>query len=237
MLTPRLRWLLWILALSLWLAVWLFPESNQVTRLMGLLLLAAVWIGLIGLLWKWRPWRVALLCISAAGVLFLAWPGRTSREPDTLRAAYLRGLARYNGTHYSWGGESPKGIDCSGLMRRGMIDGLCIEGFRRFEPALVRQSIDLWWHDCTAKELKDGYYNLTIPVLTTPSINVLDQFRILPGDMAVTDSGVHVMAYLGGNRWIEADPGIGRVVTLTAPEPHSVWFTGPMKIVRWRVLE
>jgi len=237
MFTPRLRWLLWIATSVLWLAVWLFPESTRLTRLAGVILLAAAWMGFIGLSWKWRAWRAALLGISAAGVLFLLWPGHASHDPGALRAADLHGLARYGGTHYFWGGESPKGIDCSGLMRRGMIDGLFIQGCRRFEPALVRQSLDLWWHDCTAKELMDGYYNLTVPVLTTRSLNVLDHSRILPGDMAVTDSGVHVMAYVGDNRWIEADPGIGRVVTLTAPTPSNIWLSGPMKIVRWRVLE
>jgi cell wall-associated NlpC family hydrolase len=237
MFTSRLRWLLWLAAVVLWLAVWLFPESNGMTRLAGVILLAVVWLGSVALVWKRRPWRVTLLCMSAAAALFLLWPGTITHEPEKLRAAYLRGMARYGGSHYFWGGESPKGIDCSGLMRRGMIDGLFIEGCRRIEPALVRYSIDLWRHDCTAKELMDGYYNLTIPVLTTPSINVLDHSRILPGDMAVTDSGVHVMAYMGENRWIEADPGVGRVVTLTAPEPHSMWFAGPMKIVRWRVLQ
>src|SRR5579862_7855865 len=207
------------------------------TRSMGLFLFAAVWIGLIALFWKWRSWRLALLGVSAAGALFLAWPSRISPQPDTLRAAYLHALARYDGTHYSWGGESPKGIDCSGLMRRGMIDGLFIEGCRRLYPALVRQSLELWWHDCTARGLKDGYYNLTAPVLTTPSLNALNHSRIRAGDMAVTNSGVHVMVYVGENRWIEADPGVGRVVILTVPEPRKLWLSGPMKIVRWRVLE
>ena len=122
-------------------------------------------------------------------------------------------------------------------MRRGMIDGLFIEGSRRLDPAMLRQSFDLWWHDCTANELKDGFRNLTVPVLATPSLNVLDHSRILPGDMAVTDSGAHVLAYVGDHRWIEADPYVGRVITVTAPAPGNVWFTGPMKIVRWHALE
>ena len=107
MLTPRLRWLLWIAALVLWVAVWLFPISNRLTQLAGLVLLVAVWSGLILLIWKWRAGRVALLGISAAGALFLAWPAGASRKPDALRTADLDGLVRYEGTHYYWGGESP----------------------------------------------------------------------------------------------------------------------------------
>ena len=38
MLTTRLRWLLWTAAAVLWLAVWLFPVSTGLTRMMGLIL-------------------------------------------------------------------------------------------------------------------------------------------------------------------------------------------------------
>lgn len=237
MFTPRLRRLLWIAGAVLWLAVWLFPVSNRTTRLAGVILLVAVWIGLLAFVWKHRRWRMALLCLGAAVALFLVCPGQASHEPEILRAAYLRSLTRYSGVHYFWGGESPKGIDCSGLMRRGMVDGLCLEGCRRLDPGLVRQSIDLWWHDCTANDLMEGYHDLTAPVLTTPSLNALDHSRILPGDMAVTDSGLHILAYLGDHRWIEADPNYGLVVTVTVPAPGNVWFEAPMKIVRWRLLQ
>ncbi len=44
------------------------------------------------------------------------------------------------------------------------------------------------------------------------------------------------MAYLGDNRWIEADPGIGRVVIVLVPSSDNGWFRTPMKIVRWNVL-
>jgi hypothetical protein len=237
MFTPRLCRLLWIAALTLWLGVWLFPVSTGLTRLAGVVLLGVVWSGVIALVWKRRAWRFALLGITAIAVLFVVWPSKTSAPPETLRTAYLRGLARYSGTSYYWGGESPKGIDCSGLMRRGMIDSLCLEGIQYCQPALIRQAIDLWWHDCTANDFMNGYRGLTAPVLATPSLNVLDHSRIRPGDMAVTANGVHILAYTGENRWIEADPNVGRVITLTAPIPENPWLSEPMKIVRWKWLE
>ena len=237
MLTARTRWLFWVAGVVLWLAVWLFPVSTGLTRLAGLILFPIVWVGLIALLWRHRAWRAVLLGITGAVSLFLVWPTKAAPDRAMLRAAYLRGMARYTGTHYYWGGESPKGIDCSGLMRRGMIDGLCLEGCRHLNPAIVRQAFDLWWHDCTAKDFMQGYRGLTTPVLTTPSFNALDYSRIAPGDMAVTDSGLHILAYAGEQRWIEADPDAGRVVTVAAPAPGNDWFTGPMKIVRWRLLE
>jgi cell wall-associated NlpC family hydrolase len=38
-----------------------------------------------------------------------------------------------------------------------------------------------------------------------------DAQDLRPGDLAVTTSGSHVLAYLGQNQWIEADPDIMRV--------------------------
>lgn len=236
-LTTRLRWLLWIAAAVLWLSVWLFPVSTGLTRMTGLILFPIVWFGLIALTWRLRVWRAVLLGVTVLVSLFLAWPAKAAPDREMLRAAYLRGMARYTGTSYYWGGESPKGIDCSGLMRRGMIDGLCLEGCRHLNPAMVRLAFDLWWHDCTARDLMDGYRGFTSSVLTAPSINALDHSRIMPGDMAVTDSGLHILAYVGNQQWIEADPNFRRVVTVLAPAPGNVWFTGPTKIVRWRLLE
>ena len=39
-----------------------------------------------------------------------------------------------------------------------------------------------------------------------------DSSRLRPGDLAVTEDGVHVMAFLGDQRWIEADPDAKRVL-------------------------
>ena len=77
---------------------------------------------------------------------------------------------------------------------------------------------------------------MTVHALDTPSINRLDHSRILPGDLAVTASGVHIMAYLGSNTWIEADPGAGRVITVLAPCETNAWFLEPMKVMRWSIL-
>jgi cell wall-associated NlpC family hydrolase len=138
---------------------------------------------------------------------------------------------------YYWGGESGHGIDCSGLIRRGLIDALFWRGLRTCDAALVRGALDLWWHDCSASNLGEQQGGITAAVLETPSINALDHARISPGDLAVTKNGIHIMAYLGANRWIEADPLAGRVLTVTAPSQENGWFDTPMRIVRWSLLQ
>jgi len=226
---------LWLGAVVVFFAICVFPVSNRLTRALGLILFVGVWLGLIGLQWRRLRVRFALLGVTCLVALFLVVP--SSREPDLglLRSDYVAGLRRYEGTRYFWGGESPMGIDCSGLIRRGLVDAVFLRGFRTLDPALVRHALRLWWHDTTASALADGHGALTTPVLRVASLNQLDHSKVRPGDLAVTVSGIHILAYLGNHRWIEADPLVGRVITLTAPADES-WLTTPMNIVRWSIL-
>ncbi len=233
-LTTRLRWLLWLVVVSLLVGVWSFPVSSGFTRASGAWLFLVVWFGLVALVWRGRIARFAMLGITAMAAIFLLLPGRTQRDEAALRSGYVAGLLRYEGDQYFWGGESPRGIDCSGLIRRGLIDSLFLRGVRTLDPGLVRHALWLWWNDCTARELGEGH-GMTTPLLETPSINALDHARISPGDIAVTANGIHIIAYLGGNRWIEADPDQQRVLTVTVPSENG-WFHQPMKIVRWDIL-
>jgi hypothetical protein len=235
-LTRRLLWLLWVAAIASFLGVWLAPVSNRITRFGGVLLLLVCWFGLLSLTWRHHRIRIGLLVITGLAAGFLIMPAPTRLASQTLRQDYLVGLRRYTGVTYYWGGESFKGIDCSGLIRRGLIDSAFCRGVWSLNPELVRYAIWLWWHDCSASDLGEEHLHMTVHVLDTPSINRLDHSRILPGDLAVTASGVHIMAYLGSNTWIEADPGAARVITVSAPCETNAWFLEPMKIMRWSIL-
>lgn len=232
-----MRWLLWLAAVVFFLALALFPVSYRITRLTSVALGLAVWFGLIGLLWKQKLLRFSLLVLTLLANGLLMMPSRTNPPADVLRAKYISALKRYEGVPYYWGGETARGIDCSGLIRKGLIDALLSCGISTHDAGLVRQAISLWWHDCTASALGDEHRGLTTRVVDTPSVNVLDHARILPGDLAVTQSGVHIMAFLGNDLWIEADPDAGKVITLTAPAPGNGWFQVPMNIVRWSILK
>ncbi len=63
----------------------------------------------------------------------------------------------------------------------------------------------------------------------------LDQ--LAPGDIAVTPDGVHVLAYLGDGEWMEADPGLGKVIRARVPADDNPWFKAPVQVLRWRELE
>jgi len=114
---------------------------------------------------------------------------------------------------------------------------LFLRGLRNLSPDLVRRSIWLWWHDTTAKEIGQLHAGQTVHLLDAASINALDDARLLPGDLAVTRDGVHIMAYIGEHTWIEADPGVGRVIRVKTPANDNGWFDVPVRIVRWGILK
>ncbi|HWB02811.1 MAG TPA: NlpC/P60 family protein [Verrucomicrobiales bacterium] len=230
-------WILWTLALVQLIAgALVYPVSSGITRAGGAALFILVWFGLAALCWKTKMIRYLWLGLTLLAGGFLLWPGRGAGDVEALRSDYTAAMRRYDGVKYVWGGESPLGIDCSGLIRRGLIDAMFCRGIRTLNPHLVRQALALWWKDCSARDLGDGTRGITVPVMKVKNLNELDHAQLRPGDLAVTSSGVHILAYLGNLKWLEADPGAEKVLTLTAPDPNNLWFKGEMKIVRWRIL-
>jgi hypothetical protein len=229
--------LLWLCGLLLLVAVALYPVSNRMTKVAGLALASGVWIGAIALFWRHASLRMAFLGLTAAAAALLLLPGRALPATETLRADYVSGLQRYEGSRYVWGGENVLGIDCSGLVRRGFIDALLTRGVRTFHPGLTRQAFSLWWNDCTAATLGKGEAPLTQAIVEAASINTLDHTSLLAGDLAVTKDGLHILGYLGDSTWLEADPIVNRVIRVRAPSAENVWLKGPVRIVRWRALQ
>jgi hypothetical protein len=229
----RPSWLLWLCGLFCLIAICVFPVSTRLTRATGLVLVCSLWIGALVLLWRKVPARVVLLAITSAAVGFLLLPDREFPKADVLRTDYLTALQRYEGTRYIWGGENSRGIDCSGLVRRSWIEALLTRGVLDFNPTLARKGLSLWWNDCTAAALGRATPGLTEAVTETPSLNALDHRGIERGDLATTSNGVHVLAYLGDEVWIEADPVMKRVIRINARTSDSVWLHSPVKVVRW----
>ena len=233
--TTKRRWLLWFGGMTLWLTLIIQPENRGILRLAALALFLSVYAGGIALAWPKRPLRISLIALAIVLVVPFLLPGR---NPDAarLREAYTQSLAAYEGTTYSWGGENRFGIDCSGLVRRGFISACVKEGLRTANGSLLRQACDLWWHDASAKAMGEEYRGETVLLLDTPSINQLDHARLLPGDIAVTENGVHTLVYIGDNRWMQADPGRGRASYEHVPVKDSGWFSTPVHILRWKLL-
>jgi cell wall-associated NlpC family hydrolase len=168
-------------------------------------------------------------------LLLLIAPAR-ERDVEDLRRRYGVALRAYAGTAYVWGGEGRLGIDCSGLVRRALIDACLESAWTRRDPGALRQAIGMWWHDQSAAAIGQGEAGTTVRLFRSGRVAGLSEVQALkPGDLAVLGGGSHVMAYLGRSSWIEADPGEGKVVVLVSGQPNS-WLGMPAQLVRWRIL-
>ncbi len=227
----RLRCVAWFLSV----VILIQPLGYTLARSATLLLLISVWTGGLYFGWQRLPVRIVMLAIASFVSLLLILPARPV-DTTSLRAEYLRAMQGYEGTPYVWGGENRFGIDCSGLVREGLIQANFQQGITTFNPALMRQGLAMWWFDLSAKALRDGERGWTSRLFEAESINQIDRTKLLPGDLAATTDGVHILAYIGDKNWIEADPGLLRVMTVSIPARVNNWFKVPVYILRWRQL-
>ena len=73
-----------------------------------------------------------------------------SGDETRLRQALVDAALLYRGTHYRWGGKSPMGIDCSGLVSMAYM--LC--GILIYRDADIREGFPI--HEITLDDLKPG---------------------------------------------------------------------------------
>lgn len=233
----RVYWSVWGILLALFVGWALYTPVPFTYLKYAAVAALLVLVGGISFGIKYGRWFGALLCIGL--VALLIWPAPRVNS-GSLRARYVMALKSYRETPYVWGGENGRGIDCSGLMRRSMEDALLAEGWERKAPALWREAAFIWWRDCAAKDMPKGYAGRIAPLFKAPSLNTLDVKRVEAGDLAVTQSGVHVLAYVGDDTWIQADPNLangGNKVIETPVGSRNGWMNMPVVICRWKNLE
>jgi|UniRef100_UPI003783E963 cell wall-associated NlpC family hydrolase len=228
---------LWCLALVAMAVIAFQPEANRASRLNTVGLVLGLLVTCVACLWSKRRARMA--CLAGLGALasLVAWPWSIHTPIQTLRSSYVERLQTYEGCLYYWGGESHRGIDCSGLIRRGLIDACFYSGVANADLGLIQHGLTLWWNDTSAKALGEEHQGLTKHLFDGPDLKTLDHKKLQAGDIAVTDDGVHIMAYLGDETWIEADPGKLKVIKIHAPTTTNGWFLHPIKILRWSLLQ
>jgi hypothetical protein len=200
--------------------------------LLGLLLLVSG----ISLGFKHGKWFG--LSVVLGLLIVTLWAAQPSRAPD-LQSSFVTSLLAYRETPYVWGGENGRGIDCSGLIRRAMINALLAQGWKTHDPSLWREAAFIWWNDCSANEMKNGYSGRIQPIFETRSLNSLNESQLKTGDIAVLKSGVHVLAYVGKGTWIQADPNLanggGKVIETSVPSRNG-WFGQRVIMCRWEIL-
>jgi hypothetical protein len=211
------------------------PVHSMGFNLIHLGLALAAWSGATILGWKWNGLRMVMLGVPQLLMVLFLLPGKEI-EVGELRDDYVKRMADFEGTQYSWGGESARGIDCSGLPRRAYRDALLSYGARHLSGSALRAWAEQWWFDASAKALGEGYRDYTELVGVEGTIREMNYERLMPGDLAVTNGGAHILAYAGDGKWIQADPGIGSVATLDGRKDKNGWFTVPVTTHRWSLL-
>ncbi len=197
--------------------------------------LGLAWSGLLVVSWSSGKARIAAMALPLLALLPLLLPGKPL-DRGKLREDYLQGMKDLSGTPYLWGGESARGIDCSGLPRRALRDALRKQALAGNGNA-ARLWLEQWWFDTGASAMKDGYRSFTRPAGIAGKMTGLETALLEPGDLAVTDDGRHVMAYLGGGDWIQADPGAGKVFTGKSGPGENPWSASRVSIRRWALLD
>lgn len=236
--TPRLRRLLillTLLSLTVVLVVPLNPVASRFQQFVQLGAAAAAWLGLLLLAWRRKGLRISLMALPLLlAVLGLALPARRLDAAE-LRAEYVAGLRKFESVPYFWGGESPQGIDCSGLPRRALRNALLSSALHHADAGALRLFAGQWFRDTSALAMSEGYRGFTRPLGIRGRIATMDYSQLQPGDLAVTEGGAHVIVFLGGELWIQADPGLGHVATLNGRQDHNSWFQHPVTLHRWTV--
>lgn len=234
----RIKVIAWGALLVLCMVLTLVPNQDGALRRLLVGSVFVTWATGLFLFWQMLLTRVLFLLplVGALGLALL--PYRNPNGGERMQRAYTTALKRYDGVPYRWGGESIRGIDCSGLIRAAMIDTCFSEGWKTQDLGLLRAGTALWWYDATAKEIGRGYSGRTRVLRENTTLNTADYRELHPGDLAVTMNGTHILAYLGEKTWINADPkGKFAVVQKTAPDPKDAWFSTPVKLVRWYRLQ
>src|SRR5262245_5411241 len=128
---------IWVL---LWLALFLnisSPIVNTVKKATLVICVIGIWVVGAAILWNKKAARLVILAIGIIPMLFLSMPGYRY-DKALLRQEYVNELSKYENVNYVWGGEKRSGIDCSGLIRAGLINANIRQGIIRLNPRLVR---------------------------------------------------------------------------------------------------
>lgn len=221
-------------AVALTLALW-NPINDTFNRVLLLAGILGLWVTVMETLWKQDALRLIWISLPITAAILFMLPGQAAVGDLQLR--YIEQLRTFKNVPYHWGGESRRGIDCSGLPRRALRQAMRHEGLANGDGSLLRLAFQHWWQDASAQNLSVGIRELTIPLGVTGKISGLDTSTLLPGDLAVTRNGIHLIVYLGDNLWIQADPSQGKVAIEHAQQDLNPWFDNQVSMHRWRCLQ
>ncbi|MEN6371484.1 MAG: NlpC/P60 family protein [Armatimonadota bacterium] len=237
----RVLAVVFIVLLGSSIGVYLLPDMKAASRLVlaSTFILGLVCLVLIlnRILYKWKNIRYTGLILLLLCVIWTIFGGGAVKTDD-LRDAYIEQLLAYRNTPFAWGGETKRGVDCSGLARTAFWQAMLKHGVRTNNPRLFGPYLwRFWWLDMSAKAMKDNEYGYTVTIDKADRIVGYNPTKLKKGDLAIVVN-MHVLIYLGDNRWIEACPDDNKVVikSSTVDTDHPWFNAGPVTFLRWSML-
>lgn len=215
-------------------ALLLNPINSRICRVMLLIAVAAAAVTTLVYVWRHRPLRMIFLVLFLLAPLPFLFPSRQIDRAG-LHADYVARLGGFQGTLYIWGGEGRLGIDCSGLPRKALREAMLVQGLKTANGSLVRGWAFHWWNDASARALAGEHLDYVHPLGISGTIRKISYENLEAGDLAITKDGVHVLVYYGNNQWIQAEPGLGKVVILDGRTDPIYWFDAPVALYRWHL--
>jgi hypothetical protein len=192
----------------------LTPIRNQLIRL-GIIESILLQIAII----TYFTWGVKSIgkCLLGGFIVLIIFLVSTAKlyPPDADK--YVAALKRYEHVPYVWGGETKKGIDCSGLIRMALFD-VYLSDYK------WGAALHIFFFDAAAKDLGRKYKNILTYKRSYPSIKEIPLAELKKGSIVVA-SDIHTFAYIGENQWIQASPTDYKVTIKDADEPDKYFRT------------
>ena len=210
---------------------WLHPVNAAWSRL-ALICGAVTLVALSVLRIPKKPVCWSVIGITAGLLLWVLLGPAREVPSDELKASYLKNLKKYEGVRYVWGGEGIFGVDCSGLPRRALRDAYWSVGMSHLDASLLRSAIVQWWFDSSAQAMSEGYRDYCVGSGVVGTLREVPVESLVAGDVAITTSGVHMLAYLGDYKWIQADPDVGEVIVVDSRSTKNLWLDTEVAIFR-----
>lgn len=176
------------------------------------------------------------ICLAGAVFAFWIYMSLGKHSPDELRRIYVNELRSFDGTRYIWGGENLLGIDCSGLPRKALRNALLKSAILNGNGRYLCHAVKNWWDDASASALANGYKHYLTRLEVSGTVADAPERKLSPGDLAITEDGVHVMVFLERDTWISADPSQGRVLIEKPSVSRNPWFDVKVRFFVWSEL-
>lgn len=230
------KWYTYLLMISIIMisAMSYYPINNIITRIVLLTAIFVIIMILFVMFYRYKFFFLLYLYIVSFLFFFIVLGTKTTIW-ENFNEDYIQNLLTYNDVNYVLWWEWLFGMDCSWLVRHAMVISLIKEWIRNYNWYDIMKWFKLWWSDFDVDAMLSNEYNRFIDIWVADSINKINHEFIKPWDLAIID-WVHVMAYVWGRQWIQADPEIWKVIVLKTPTSNK-WFNLSVKIIRWNDLD